>query len=745
MSPQRPSYNIAARMGRWSAAHWKTAVIGWLAFVILAVAIGVQVGQKQTSMQGQDVGQSQRANQLLKQAAFKQSDPMTEIVVVQSKTATIDDPAFRATVNDVVRTVRPFATIRDIRSPLVAANADQISRDRRTALVEWQMRGTDTQAAKNIDQLTRATASVAKANPRFYVGETGSVSLTRAGNKLFTEQVAKAGEKSIPLTLILLLLVFGAAVAAFVPLALALSSVLATIGLSAIVSQVLPMDGNVNAVILLVGLAVGVDYTLFYLRREREERAAGKGARAALEAAAATSGRAVLISGLTVVVAMAGMLFTDDKTFMGFAIATMMVVIVAMLGSLTVLPALLSRLGDRVERGRIPFLGRFRRDSGENRFWARILTLALRRPWIAAIAAAAALVTLAIPTTTMHTAQSGIESMPRSVPSVMTFNRLQASFPGTSGPALVAVRTDTNSSAFKRAVADLRERALASGEMHNPIRVDTNAKQTAARIQIPLAGDGYDDVSNQALRDLRDKLVPGTIGKVPGAAYAVAGQTASAYDQNQQMKDSAPLVFGFVLMLAFLLLLVSFRSVVIAFKAIVLNLLSVAAAYGVLVAAFQYGWGSSLLEFTSNGGIAWWLPIFMFVILFGLSMDYNVFILSRIREAYDRGMKTEDAVAHGIKTTAGTVTSAAAIMVGVFLIFTTLPILDMKEMGLGLAAAILIDATIVRAILLPATMKLLGDWNWYLPHWLNWLPRLETERLASKRVEPTQPAPQPAG
>jgi len=728
MSRSRPSYNLAARMGRWSASHWKTAVFGWLAFVIAAVAIGMAVGQKTTSMQGQDVGQSKRADKILTQAGFKQSDPLTEIVVVQSKTKTIADPTFRATVNDVVHAVAPFMTIRDLRSPVARVNADQVSRDGRTALVEWQMKGTEKQAEKNVGALTRTTAAVAKANPRFYVGETGSVSLSKSISKLFSQQLAKAGEHSLPLTLIVLLLVFGTLAAAFVPLLLALSSVIATIGLSNIVSHVLPMDGNVSAVILLVGLAVGVDYTLFYLKREREERAAGRTPRAALEAAAATSGRAVLVSGLTVAVAMAVMLFTGDKTFISFAVATMMVVLVAMLGSLTVLPALLAKLGDRIEKGRIPLLGRLRRTSGENRLWARILTPALRRPAVSALAATAVLVALALPTLNLKTVQSGIDSMPRTTATVVAFDRLQGAFPGAAGPALIGVNANTASPAFKTAVRELRTRALASGEMREPIRIDANAEQTGARIRIPLAGSGVDAASNRALQTLRTTLLPQTIGKVPGASYAVSGQTASAHDQNQQMKDSAPLVFGFVLTFAFLLLLVSFRSLVIAAKAIVLNLLSVGAAYGVLVTVFQNGWGKSLLNFTPNGGIAWWLPIFLFVILFGLSMDYNVFILSRIREAYDRGMKTGDAVAYGIKNTAGTVTSAAIVMVGAFAIFATLPIIDMKEMGVGLAAAVLIDATIVRAILLPATMKLLGDWNWYLPRWLDWLPKPQRQQ-----------------
>jgi uncharacterized membrane protein YdfJ with MMPL/SSD domain len=255
--------------------------------------------------------------------------------------------------------------------------------------------------------------------------------------------------------------------------------------------------------------------------------------------------------------------------------------------------------------------------------------------------------------------------------------------------------------------------------------VEQNPSHTVARITLPLPGSGVDATSNWALLRLRNQLLPATLGRVPGVSYAVTGKTAGSYDWNQMMKSSLPLVFGFVLTFAFLLLLASFRSIVIAVKAIVLNLLSVAAAYGVVVVVFQYGWGQQQLGFQCNGAIVPWLPLFMFVILFGLSMDYHVFILSRVREAFDRGSSTEEAVAHGIKTTAGTVTSAAVVMVGAFSIFATLPILDMKQMGVGLASAVLIDATIVRGVLLPATMKLLGDWNWYLPNWLRWLPKLD--------------------
>jgi RND superfamily putative drug exporter len=515
-------------------------------------------------------------------------------------------------------------------------------------------------------------------------------------------------------------------VAAFVPLLLALSSVLATIGLISFVSKITPMDQSVTEVILLIGLAVGIDYSLFYLKREREERAAGKGHRAALEAAAATSGRAVLISGLTVMVAMAGLVFTRDKTFVSFGIGTILVVLVSMIGSLTVLPAILAKLGDKVEKGRIPFLSRFRREGGENRVWSKVLTPVMRRPGISALLATAVLAAMAVPVLHLHTAQSGLDALPKSAPTVDTLDRIQAAFVGTSQPAEVAVKTEsTDTAAFKNAVLALRARVAKSSTLQTPVTYDVDQSHRVARIEVPIAGNGVDKTSEKGLAELRNDILPSTVGQVPNTDWAVTGNTAASHDYNAMMKGSAPYVFGFVLLFAFLLLLVSFRSIVIAAKAVALNLLSVGAAYGLVIATFQWGWGENLLNFKSNGGIASWLPVFMFVILFGLSMDYHVFILSRIREAFDRGLSTDEAIEHGIKTTAGTVSSAALVMVGAFGIFATLPFLDFKEMGIGLAAAVLIDATIVRGVLLPATMRLLGDKNWYLPKWLQWLPRID--------------------
>ena len=724
MTPLKRSSNFAARMGRWSARHRKIAIFGWLAFVIASVVIGGAVGTKFLEPSELNVGEAKRADKIIADAGFNRDDEQTEFVLIQSKTLTTDDPAFQAAIEDATRTLDGFPQVRKLRSPLDTGGAGQISPDGHSALIEFSPKGDYDEAITYIETIEAGVDEVQARHPGFTIDESGSASTGKATDAAFNSMLAKAGMISIPLTLVILLLVFGSVVAAAIPLLLALTAVFATMSLVALPSQIVPMDESIAEVILLIGLAVGVDYSLFYLRREREERKAGRSEGAALEAAAATSGRAVLISGITVMIAMAGMFLSGDKTFMSFAIGTMMVVAVAMIGSLTVLPAVLSKLGDRVEKIRVPFVHRLKRKDGEARVWGAILNPVLRRPLRSALVAGAVLVALTIPAFSLTTTQTGLADI--SIPEIEPYKALVDAFPGGPEPAVVAVKAaDVRAEPVQEAIAELKRQALTSGEMNAPIHVEASRDNTVATIEIPLAGDGTDETSNAALATLRDDLLPGTVGQVGGVEYAVTGTTAANQDWSSKMKQTAPLVFGFVLLFAFGLLLVSFRSIVIAVKAILLNLLSVGAAYGILVAVFQWGWGESLLGFESNGGITPWLPMFLFVILFGLSMDYHVFILSRIREAYDRGLDTEAAIAHGIKTTAGVVTSAATVMVAVFSVFALLPVIDMKEMGIGLAAAVLIDATIIRGVLLPATMKLLGDWNWYLPRWLEWLPTLE--------------------
>ena len=731
--PPSQRSNIAARMARWSAHHRKKAIFGWLALSIALFAVSIVSPMKQIVFETSGPGESGRMDKILYED-FRQ--PAGEAVLIQHRTLTAADPAFQKTVKAVAAEISSLDAIAKAESPLDADNSGQISGDKHSAFVGLELKGDPDNAPDIIDPVVDRVDELQNAHPGYYIGSFGT-STGKAVEAGFFDDLKKAGEFSVPLTLIILVVAFGALVAAGIPLLLALTAVLGTLGIVALISQVLPMSESVSAIILLIGLAVGVDYTMFYLKREREERAKGLSEEAALEAAAATSGRSVLISGSTVIVAMAGMFLTGDSDFASFGAATITVVAVAMLGSLTVLPALLSKLGDNVDRLRVPFVHRLRRDDGEGRIWGAIIDRVLRRPALSAALAAGVLVALAVPAVQLHTANASIDTYPQNL--LKTYNRMKAAFPGTQVAANVVVKApNVESPAMKEAIGQLKWRALYRRVMYEPIDVDVNDAKTVANISIPVKGSGSDSTSNKALAALRDEIVPVTVGSVPGAVVGVTGETAQSKDFNDQMKTVAPLVFGFVLLFAFVLMLLSFRSLVIAAKTIVLNLLSVGAAYGILVLVFQHGWGKQVLGFEFTGGIDPFLPILLFVILFGLSMDYHVFVLSRVREGYESGMTTDEAVAHGIKSTAGVVTSAAIVMVGVFAIFATLQMMIFKQFGVGLASAILIDATLIRAILLPATMKLLGDWNWYLPKWLEWLPRLEHET-----TQEAPPAPVP--
>jgi RND superfamily putative drug exporter len=478
---------------------------------------------------------------------------------------------------------------------------------------------------------------------------------------------------------------------------------------------------------------------LFYIRREREERAAGKGPEAALDAAAATSGRAVLISGVTVMTAMSGMYLAGAADFASFATGTIVVVAMAMIGSVTVLPALMSKLGDRIDKGRVPLLGRVRARAARVGFWGRVVDRVMRRPLLWGGASAAFLVVLAIPAFGLNLAQPGDESLPQELAVVQTINHVKDAFPSEGNSAEVVVEAgDASSAPVIAGIDQLKKEAAGRPDLFpGSVEVDTSPDQSVSVVTVPTIGNGTDADSEHALDALRGDIVPATVAKADGVNEAnVSGAAAEMRDFNESMTSHLPYVIGFVLGAAFLLLLVTFRSIVIPIKAIVLNLLSVGAAYGVLAFVFQNEWAEGILDFNSSGSITPWLPLFMFVILFGLSMDYHVFILTRIREAYDGGMSTEKAVSHGIRSSAGVVTSAAVVMVAVFSIFATLSLLDFKQMGVGLAVAVLIDATIIRGILLPASMKLLGDWNWYLPKRLDWLPKLRGEAP----VGPAKPA-----
>jgi RND superfamily putative drug exporter len=517
----------------------------------------------------------------------------------------------------------------------------------------------------------------------------------------------------VPISLALLLVVFGALIAAGVPLLLAGTAVISAISLLAIPSRWLPVDSTTSSIVLLVGMAVGIDYSLFYLRRVREERAAGRGTKEALHIAGATSGRAIVVSGLTVMISLAGLFLTGVDVFAGVAVGTILVVGVAVLGSLTFLPGLLSMLGKWTDRGRIPFLGKRRTLARESRFWGLLARTVVRRPLAWGGAATIALLALAAPTLSLHLESPGIHDLPANVPVVRTLTDIYQVFPGGPEPAEVVVTGhDLGGSQVAGAIRAMNGYTSVNGAIHRPITTQMFGNDQVLVVNVPLAGNGTDATSDNALGTLRTQVLPATLGKVPGIDYAVGGLTAGNHDFNTQLDGRIPLVFAFVLGFAFLLLMITFRSVYIPALSICLNLLSVGAAYGLMVLIFQDGHLQGPLGFTAYGGITPWMPLFMFVLLFGLSMDYHVFILSRIRELRLRGLPAREAVTSGISHSAGVVTSAAAIMVAVFSIFATLSIFEFKVFGVAMSAAILIDATIVRGVLLPAGLALIGNRAW---------------------------------
>ncbi|MGF7238295.1 MAG: MMPL family transporter [Frankia sp.] len=737
-----PGRHIAARAAAWSVRHRRLAIIGWLACVVIVVLLGSALGTRQLTDAQSSAGGDKRAQRVLETAGFV--DPAAESVLVQrpgpqEEPPLARDAQMRTAVADVVTRVLATGRTGELRAPYGVAGAaredSQLSRDGRSALVTFTLPGDPDNATDRVAPVLAAVSATAKAHPGLRIEEFGEASAEKALDDTSGNDFQRAELMAVPISLGILLVVFGAVVAALVPVVLALSAFAAALGLLAFASRMWPVDQVATSVMLLIGLAVGVDYALFYLRREREERAKGASAPDALAIAADTSGRAVLTSGLTVAAAMVGLGFTGLGTFTGVAVGTTTVVLIAVLGSLTVLPAVLSALGDNVMRLRLPFLGRSARAGQERqgaahrpagRWAARrrgierdprrgMFGVLLRRPAIVTGIVGGLLVLLALPALSLKTAAPGIDDIPRNVPIMQVYARVHTAFPGGQTPAVVVVSgTDMTSPGAKAALADLRQRALATGRMYNPITVDVSPSHTVARISVPLAGSGTDTASTDAVKMLRGVVIPAALAPVrsTGMHADVTGMTAASVDFGTQLRHRAPIVVGFVLALAFILLLAAFRGPVVATIAVGLNMLSVGAAYGLLALVFQHHWADGLLGYTSTGTIASWLPLFLFVVLFGLSMDYQVFVLSRIREGIRDGLSPHDAVVYGVRRSAGVVTSAATIMVAVFAIFATLSQVSMKQLGVGLAAAVLLDATVVRVILLPAVLTLVGERAW---------------------------------
>jgi RND superfamily putative drug exporter len=721
---------LTVRIARWSAEHPWRAIGAWILFVAICVGAGAAAGTKQANFDDNPTGELATYRSIVDEAGFTR--PATENVLISARDGDLDAGRALAAANDVRADMGALRGVGDVSEP--------VESPKHTAfLVNVEIAGDADTADERVDSLLDTTASVQQRYPDLRVEQVGGASLNSALSKTLGEDFQKAELISIPVTLVIMLVVFGALIAAGVPVLLAMSAVGTALGLSALVSHLIPATDNTSSMILLIGMAVGVDYSLFYVRREREERAKGAGHVDAVEIAAATSGHAIVVSGIAVTVAMAGMFVVNDVVFSSIAVGTILVVLTAMIGSITVLPALLAKLGRWIDKPRIPLLWRLSmRGTGESRFWRAVLRPSLRRPRTTLAISVGVLAALAIPAFGMTLNAPSEADLPRSIPIMRSYDRMTEAFPSTGASHEIAVRVPANQvSAARGAVDDLLARIAADRRFANdqPPQVTEAANGRIFLVSAGIPYDGGSAEADQSLAELRTTLLPSTIGAVAGAEFAVSGETAGENDFVASMNAALPWVILFVLLLTFLVMLWAFRAPVIALSAIGLNLLSAGAAYGLLVLVFQHTWAEGLLGFTSTGGITAWLPVILFVTLFGLSMDYHVFVVSRIREAAANGaVSTRDAVSRGITTSAGVVTSAAAVMIGVFSIFATLSTIDMKQMGVGLATAILLDATLIRAVVLPALMTTLGKANWWTPRWLQ--RRAETAPPQAKVLEP---------
>jgi RND superfamily putative drug exporter len=709
---------VVARVSGASARRPKRVLLLWLVFVVACIVGGSVTGTRSLGPAEQGVGESGRATEALVAAGLR--EPATEAVLVRT-----DDAATTAGVTRELRTrLRGVPGVRAVDGPFgPGRRAASLTTDGgRTSLVLVTMRGDPDTAEERVKPVQDAVAAVARRHPDARVQQAGSGSLDREIDAIVKEDLQRAELLSLPVTLVVLVLAFGALVAASVPLLLGITAVAAAMGALGVVSQLVPSGDTTGSLVVLIGLAVGVDYSLFYVRREREERRAGHGPEAALRAASASVGRAILVSGVTVMVALAGLLLTGIPAFSSMAVGTILVVAIALLGSLTVLPATLALLGDRIERGRLPLVARLRdrrraaaAAAGRSTAWGRMARAVTRRPVVALVTAVAVLLAVAAPALNMRTAEGGIDWLPQDRPTVAAQLAVERAFPGAPRDAeLVVTGPNLDGAGAASRLRALGERAAGVTGGRGPIDVRVARDGRTALVAVPMPARGA-DAAGDAVRALRDDVAPTASRVAPGARALVAGPAADSADFNDALAAKLPLVLGFVLGLAFLLLVAVFRSPRLAATVVGLNLLSVGAAYGAVVAVFQSTWAEDLLGFTSSGSIAAWLPLVAFVILFGLSMDYSVLVLERIREARIAGRAPREATAEGVAATAGTVTSAAVVMVAVFAIFATLSMLEMKQMGVGMAVAILVDATIVRGVALPAAVTLLGERAFRLP------------------------------
>ena len=729
MSSASVGLSFTARIARWSAVHrWLILLAAVLVIVLAVLAIGM-IGTE-TRDDGGGVGESGKGSELLNErfapdpAAVSASHTRRERVIFSNPSLDANDPLFVETVGSTLQAIGDLPSVINSVSYYDTQDASMFADDGNAVLAIITLQNPDDPAGEiEIGPLLETVEQASNNAAGFEIGVVSFRLIEDEFDEILTEDFNRILIYSMVIGLVILIFAFRALVAAIIPLVMAIGSIFTAIGIAALVSQVYPLVELYAEMILLMGLAVGIDYSLFIISRYRTERRAGREKVEAITVAANTTGRAVFYAGITVVLSLAGLTLTSDFTFISMALGAIIVVFVAMIASLTLLPGLLALMGDSINRLRIPFLGR---ESDQGGIWSAITGLVLARPLPLAALTIAGLVALTVPVFSMNLGfNAGADALPDALDSKRALVLLENHFSSSLIlPTKVVVDApDVNSPEIQAAVAALIDRVEADDAFLGPFETITDRTGTLTRINVPLAGNIDDDESENAVKLLREQIVPEVFAGIHADTF-VTGDTAESIDFRDRMFSSAYYVFAFVLGLSFLLLLVMFRSIIIPIKALALNLLSVGAVYGVLVIVFQWGWGISILGSEETGIIETWLPLFLFGILFGLSMDYHMLLLNRIKEEYDKHGENERAVATGIRLTAGQITSAAAVMVGVFAAFATSRILGLQQFGLGLAVAVFIDATVIRVVLLPASMKLLGQWNWYLPGWLDWLPKV---------------------
>lgn len=725
------------KIARWSVRHPWRAVGTWMLLVIAAVACGAAISMHTTTDADYRVGQSGTAAEQLQRAGLDAPD--SEFVVLSRTSGGAVDRDVRATADRIAADARADSHVRRVAAPVV-------SPDKKLMMIPITMKSVADDQDPDISGITKVVDDARPRAPGMHIVQTGDTSLNDAINTRVGDDLGSAELTSLPITIGLMLIVFAALIAAGIPVFLAITSVFASMGLMGPVSLLLPMEPTVTSVILLIGMAVGVDYSLFYLKRERQERQRGlRTAEAAtphevlrssvapvlrgdpVEIAAETSGHSIVVSGVAVLVSMAGLYVVGDVTFASIATGSILVVAFAVFGSLTVLPALLTLFGTKADRPRVPLLWRVSARIEPGAVTGRVLGPVLRKPLVALLIGGALLLGLAVPALGMKQQTSSLDSLPRDVPAVHAMQQIGAAFPG-DGPTAAVVLQGDDSAQLNEDAKTVADKAIATGDwktVADPVRLSSDGR-TAVLTLGSKAGEGS-FAAGDAVRSLRTHVIPAALS-ASDTRWAVGGGVAESYDQMQHQSSGLPKVLVVVLGLTLLMMAVTFRSLVVALLTTVLNLMSVGAAFGVLTLVFQNTWAESALHFHSTGGVISWIPIFLFVVLMGLSMDYHVFVLSRVKEKVDSGLPSRLAVRQGVQETAGVVTSAAVVMISVFALFATLSMVEMKEIGVGLGIAIAVDATVVRLVVLPAALSLLGRAAWW--------PSIGRGRVAGRRVPP---------